>query len=298
MSDSTLIFKAGARTFVEMEDDFKGLATPGHLLQQYARLKQEALWGGNLHSLVEASLELITDTVNQSQDPSQLEIDMVFVWMGNELCGRRGVFIDPGTPQWQIEQIGPEGLAAEGIWSEIAARVCGLRRDWSYSRPSGQAGDRQHSAPWRRRPDRLWTPSGVPRSYPKIPWITIAPAGCTQRASRKQLVAAIPTHDHYLFREDSSRRATLANVIAHRVHICPADFMFSKVRAKHLDVPVRMYPYDKSGTRVFGMAYVFDKARSEPISPAALKGRPKSWKQPKSAQTRGKAAESLLRTNL
>ena len=36
--------------------------------------------------------------------------------------------------------------------------------------------------------------------------------------------------------------------------------MFSKVRAKHLDVPVRMYPYDKSGTRVFGMAYVFDKA--------------------------------------
>ena len=26
--------------------------------------------------------------------------------MGNELCGRRGVFNDPGTPQWQI---GPEG---------------------------------------------------------------------------------------------------------------------------------------------------------------------------------------------
>ena len=42
--------------------------------------------------------------------------------MGNELCGRRGVLIDPGTPQWQI---GPEGLAAEGIWSEIAVRVCG-----------------------------------------------------------------------------------------------------------------------------------------------------------------------------
>ena len=167
VSDPTLIFKAGARTFVEMEDDFKGLATPGNILHQYAHVKQKAIWGGNLRSLVETSLELITDTVNQSQDPSQLEIDMVFVWMGNELCGRRGVFIDPGTPQWQIEQIGPEGLAAEGIWSEIAARVCGLRRDWSYSRPSGQAGDRQHSAPWRRRPDRLWTPSGVPRSYPK-----------------------------------------------------------------------------------------------------------------------------------
>ena len=42
--------------------------------------------------------------------------------MGNELCGRRGVFLDPGTPNWQI---GPEGYAAEGLWPEIAGRVCG-----------------------------------------------------------------------------------------------------------------------------------------------------------------------------
>eukprot|EP00439_Symbiodinium_sp_Y106_P006973 s4624_g1.t1 len=85
-----------------MEDDFKGLATPGNILHQYAHVKQKAIWGGNLRSLVETSLELITDTVNQSQDPSQLEIDMVFVWMGNELCGRRGVFIDPGEPKSKL----------------------------------------------------------------------------------------------------------------------------------------------------------------------------------------------------
>ena len=65
-------------------------------------LRQKAIWGGNLHAIVEAVLEAITDIVNKAADPSCLEIDVVVVWMGNELCGRRGVFLDPGTPQWQI----------------------------------------------------------------------------------------------------------------------------------------------------------------------------------------------------
>ena len=38
--------------------------------------------GGNLHSLVESSLELITEMVNPCQDPPQLEIDMVYVMSG------------------------------------------------------------------------------------------------------------------------------------------------------------------------------------------------------------------------
>ena len=93
-------------------------------------------------------------------------------------------------------------------------------------------------------------------------------------ASTKEVVAAIPKHDHYHFREDSSHRATLATVIAHRVRICAADHMFAKFRAKHLDALLRMYPYDKSDTRVFSMAYVFDKALYRAQHPAALKGRP------------------------
>ena len=71
---------------------------------------------------MEAVLEAIADIVNAAKDPSCLEIDVTVVWMGNELCGRRGVFLDPGTPNWQI---GPEGYAAEGLWPEIAGRVCG-----------------------------------------------------------------------------------------------------------------------------------------------------------------------------
>ena len=80
MSDSTLIFKAGARTFVEMAGDFEALQKPGHVLQQYVHLRQKAIWGGNLHSIVEAVLEAITDIVNKAKDPSSLEI--VSQWSG------------------------------------------------------------------------------------------------------------------------------------------------------------------------------------------------------------------------
>eukprot|EP00439_Symbiodinium_sp_Y106_P036043 s1199_g4.t1 len=38
-----------------------------------------------------------------------------------------------------------------------------------------------------------------------------------------------------------------------RVRIGAADHTFAKIRAKHLDALVRMYPYDKSGTRVFSI---------------------------------------------
>eukprot|EP00439_Symbiodinium_sp_Y106_P068143 s2158_g11.t1 len=105
-----------------MAGDFEELQKPNHVLQQYTHLRQKAIWGGNLHSIVEAVLEAVTDIVNSARDPSCLEIDIIVVWMGNELCGRRGVFLDPGMPSWQI---GPEGYAAEGLWPEIAGRVCG-----------------------------------------------------------------------------------------------------------------------------------------------------------------------------
>eukprot|EP00439_Symbiodinium_sp_Y106_P008373 s5218_g1.t1 len=35
--------------------------------------------------------------------------------------------------------------------------------------------------------------------------------------------------------------------------------MFAKIRPKHLGALVRLFPFDRSGTRVFSMAYVFDK---------------------------------------
>ena len=58
-----------------MAGDFKALTEPGRILQSYTHMKPKAIWRGNFHSLVEASLEIITEMVNQSEDPGSLEID-------------------------------------------------------------------------------------------------------------------------------------------------------------------------------------------------------------------------------
>ena len=42
--------------------------------------------------------------------------------MGNELVGRRGVFVDPNIPKWNQT---PENMEATGIWENVASRVCG-----------------------------------------------------------------------------------------------------------------------------------------------------------------------------
>ena len=78
-------------------------------------------------------------------------------------------------------------------------------------------------------------------------------------ASLKETVAAIPKHDHYHFREDSIYCSMMANVIAYRIRVCSADHLFAKIKTNHLDELLRRYPYDKDGTRVFTMSYVFDK---------------------------------------
>ena len=53
--------------------------------------------------------------------------------------------------------------------------------------------------------------------------------------SIRAAVSAIPKHDHYRFREDSTHRATLANCIAHRIRIAATDNMFAKLPADTLN---------------------------------------------------------------
>ena len=144
--------------------------------------------------------------VNKANDPSCLEIDIVVVWMGNELCGRRGVFLDPGTPQWQI---GPEGYAAAGLWPEIAGRVCGEigRLAALQGRPVvgsvqilGDADPVDYSLPPEYR-EAIHKFMGYARSRGLY------------TSSIRTAVSSIPKHDHYHFREDSTHRSTLALLV-------------------------------------------------------------------------------------
>ena len=251
MSDSTLIFKAGARTFVEMAGDFEALQKPGHVLQQYTHLRQKAIWGGNLHSIVEAVLEAVADIVNSARDPSCLEIDVTVVWMGNELCGRRGVFLDPGMPSWQI---GPEGYAAEGLWPEIAGRVCGEIGRLAALKGRPCVGSVQILG------DADPIDYGLPQEYREAiqKFFGYARSRGIYTHSIRAAVSAIPKHDHYHFREDSTHRATLANCIAHRIRVAATDNMFAKLPADTLEDLKRRFPYDEART-VVHMTYVFDR---------------------------------------
>ena len=56
----------------------------------------------------------------------------------------------------------------------------------------------------------------------------------------------------------STHHATLANVIAHRIRICSADFMFAKLKPEDREEFMHRYPYDQKNT-VVHMSYVYDK---------------------------------------
>ena len=126
--------------------------------------------------------------------------------MGNELCGRRGVFLDPETPHWQI---GPEGYAAEGLWSEIAGRVCGEIGRLAALQARPVVGSVQILG------DADPIDYGLPQEYREAirKFFGYARSRGIYTHSIRTAVASIPKHDHYHFREDSTRRATLANCI-------------------------------------------------------------------------------------
>ena len=54
---------------------------------------------------------------------------------------------------------------------------------------------------------------------------------CT--ASIKEAVAAIPKHDRYHFREDSTHRSMLANVIAHRIRVRGGSYVLQGPAQPH-----------------------------------------------------------------
>ena len=54
--------------------------------------------------------------------PQSLHVDISVAWMGNKLVGKRGVFVDPNTPNW-AQNLG--NMQALGVWPEVASAVCG-----------------------------------------------------------------------------------------------------------------------------------------------------------------------------
>ncbi|CAE7746523.1 unnamed protein product, partial [Symbiodinium microadriaticum] len=87
----------------------------------YTEIIYEPLWGKTLTEISARIVALIDQTIMRYgvSDP-ELQIDAVACWQGNELVGRRGIFLNPQPPTWWDHQQGP--ITAEGSWEKICTR--------------------------------------------------------------------------------------------------------------------------------------------------------------------------------
>ena len=122
VSDSTTVFMAGKRTFCDLAPDIKEMRTGNGMLSHYAHVEYCPIWGASLPPIVDKVHELVGKIIQESSRPQSLAVDVMIIWMGNELVGRRGVFVDPNVPKWRQTA---ENMEATGVWEEVASKVCG-----------------------------------------------------------------------------------------------------------------------------------------------------------------------------
>ena len=119
VSDSTTVFVAGKKTKTNILSDLA--AAKNTSLSMYTEIIYEPLWGKTLTEISARIVALIDQTIMRYgvSDP-ELLIDAVACWQGNELVGRRGIFLNPQPPTWWDHQQGP--ITAEGSWEKICTR--------------------------------------------------------------------------------------------------------------------------------------------------------------------------------
>ena len=253
VSDSTTVFMAGKRTFCDLAPDFQELRTGNGILSHYQYLEYAPIWGAALPSIVDKVHELVGRIAQQSSRPQALAVDIIVVWMGNELVGRRGVFVDPNVPKWNQTA---ENMQATGIWRDVASKVCGQiqRLAALKGRPcinSVQLLGDAYPADYKLPPEY--------RDAVRM-FLAYARGRGLKTGSLDVAVSAIPKYDGYHFREDRTHRSIFANVIAQRARCVQAEATLSGLSEENLRFLQEAYPYDRYGERVYRMKHVFDRA--------------------------------------
>ena len=230
VSDSTTVFMAGKRTFCDLAPDFQELRTGNGILSHYQHLEYAPIWGAALPSIVDKVHELVGHMAQQSSRPQALAVDIIVVWMGNELVGRRGVFVDPNVPKWNQTA---ENMQASGIWRDVASQVCGQiqRLAALKGRPcinSVQLLGDAYPADYKLPPEY--------RDAVRM-FFAYARGRGLKTSSLDVAVSAIPKYDGYHFREDRTHRSIFANVIAQRARCVQAEATLSGLSDENIRFP-------------------------------------------------------------
>ena len=124
VSDSFTVFSGGKHTGVDLAGDLIEQVSSG-VMNNYRAVVYKPMWGKTLPILVaqaKAAVEELWAGIKDEPWASTVEIDVAVAWLGNELVGERGLFLNPAYELWREKYWGPHH--ASGDWREIANRVC------------------------------------------------------------------------------------------------------------------------------------------------------------------------------
>ena len=217
VSDSTTVFVAGKKTQTNILSDLASAKNGS--LAMYTEIIYEPLWGKTLTEISSKIVNLVDQTIIRYgvSDP-ELLIDCIACWQGNELVGRRGIFVQPGPTSWWDNQ---SPITAERTWSKICTRCFqNINALAEMQRRFPQVGVVQLLSGIRG------FVYGLPKQFDEC-MKTIF-----NEAARKGL-AVVSMHsycgdlplytDGYHFREDSQSRRKLIAGIAHGLHLSTAE---------------------------------------------------------------------------
>ena len=101
--------------------DFAAMRQGSGILSLYSHAVRPHM-GGIATTHLDKVHELLGQMISMASRPQSLAVDVIMDWMGNELVGNRGVFVDPNTPMWKQSV---DNMQALGVWPEVASAVCG-----------------------------------------------------------------------------------------------------------------------------------------------------------------------------
>ena len=95
------------------------------VFNNYRAVIYHPMWGKTLPVLVAQAKKAVDDLwsgLRKEAWAKEVTIDVAIAWLGNELVGERGLFLNPAYDAWREQHSGPH--AAAGDWKEVADRVC------------------------------------------------------------------------------------------------------------------------------------------------------------------------------
>ena len=239
VGDSTLYFKAGAKTASTIAEDLEAMTSMGAPLDHYATVRVLPIWGGTLRKIRDTVVETFDEMVAQLP-PEQQKQQVLVVWQGNELFGNYGVFIPPDLQHWNMP---PEGYAAEGDWSQIASGVCGNIRRIAALKGRPCCGAISFTGPGRA------TYYSLPHQWEETMKVLLSYAkgqGCNV-FEFANMAGELPLYDVYHFREDRESRNRLANYLAALTVLAAVQDMAQHIPEDMLQELARDYPFREGG---------------------------------------------------